>query len=353
MSDRSGKKPLSLIQSIKQRLIDDLIGAHYGNREIGDDKLWTEEERAEQKKRVLQVLDAHEREAADNAMFFEALKIDADAVKEFVDGGQRTLDEILVSKNSWPFTSLSELEGKFGKPAGGYVYWPMVEWGQKIPPEVANDAINFIRIPRLFAEELDQRYGLAADEFDVRPLRAWLGRFSIAVNRVWAHRILVDTGILKKDSAPTGPGAISAEAEMGSPGSVPSVRGVPIVRPEPDPEIAERLDAFIECTLQQYEAEAEGDLGRVYDCLQEKKFAVNGLDRNQKRRQLERLLNHANPAVRVSAATYLAKCAPKRALPVLEKMAVAGEIAGDQLMDRASMHARQTLWAHEDGLLDV
>jgi hypothetical protein len=350
MSDRPDKKPLSLIQSIKQRLIDDLISAHYGNREIGDDKPWTKQDRAEQKNRVLQALDAHEREAEGNAVFFEALRIDAEALKEFVDGGQRTLDEILVSKTHWPFKSLSELEEKFGGPASGYAYWPMIEWGQKIPPDAANDAINLVRIPRLLVEELDERYGRAADEFDALPLRAWLRRFSIEVNRVWAQRILVDTGILKKGSALVRQGVISPKAEMRSAGSVPSV---PISRPQPSPEIAERLDQFIESTLEQYEAEAEDDLGRIYDSLQEKRQAVNELDRNQKRRQLERLLDHANPAVRVSAATYLVKCAPQRVLPLLEKMAIAGETAGDRLIDLASTHARQTLWAYEDRLLDI
>jgi len=359
MSDEDRtKKYSSPVEAAKQRLIDDLVKVQME----AEDKALTAADVEAQRKKVLGVLESHQQELQSEEALLRELEVDTNAVKEFVDGGQRTLDQILVSKETQPFKSVEQLEEKFGKPGSGYVYWPLVVQGQKVSQDEANDAANFIRIPRLFAEELDERYRQTADEFDAHALRPWLGRYSLEVNHIWAYRILVNTGILRSGSVPiklsesgtttkaAAPSPSAARAE----GSVPSAGATRALH---QPECAEWVDAFGEAAIQQYDADEQGEFGEGDEAVLSKVFNVAELDREAKggRLALAPLLDHPNLAVRVSAATYLLKLMPARVLPMLQKIAAMQTPAElkQPHARQAAIHAQQALWVYEDGLLDV
>jgi hypothetical protein len=355
--DRS-KKNLSPVEAAKQRLIDDLVKVQMES----EDKTLTAADVEAQRHKVLGVLETHQQQIQTEESLLLELKVDADAVKEFVDGGQRTLDQILVSKESWPFKSIEQLEEKFGKPGSGYVYWPLVTPGQKVSQDEANDAANVIRIPRLLAEELDERYGLTADEFDAHALRPWLSRHSLEVNRIWAYRILVNSGILRDGSVPiklsnsgtTTKAAAPSSSMTRAGGSVPSAGAS---RAAPQLDSADWVEAFVEAAVQQYDADEQGEFGECDEAVQSKVFNVAELDREARggRTALAPLLDHPSLAVRVSAATYLLKQMPSRVVPMLQKIATIQRPAElKQPHARwAAIHAQQTLWVDEDGLLDV
>ncbi len=348
------KKYSSLAQSAKQRLIDDLLKAHFGKRDVGAGAHLSDAEREEQKKNVLDVLDTHMREMQSQEDFLRELKIDADAVKEFVDGGRRTLDQLLVSKESRPFESFEELDAHFGPLPDGYCYRYLAYELSDIPDKIFQDANNVVRLPIILDEEVTARYKAPGDEFLNDPsLECWLTSKPMDVKKLWALRVLANLGILKDQEVPS----IKPAA-----GSVPSA-GKRIVEPalpegaEKNPAVKALLDRFVEDAIVHYDAEEEEKYGGAFDGVWGKRCIVDELIeiRPWRRSALRPLLDHPDLGVRVSAAVYLLRSIPQIAIPVLRKIAAMKTSAEleQKHANIASAHAAQTLWMYEDGNLNI
>jgi hypothetical protein len=343
-NEKDPKKAPSLVESMKQDLIDKLVAASIEAKN-DDGSIDSEKLRKEQ----LAVLGKYDAIAGVAAETFTQLGADLSATQQFSEGGARKLDELLVSEEAWPFKDISELSDRFGPLPKGYCYRYLAPETVVVPKEISNLANNVIRIPSATDLGLEAQLDRPGDEIPDRSLGDWLGRRPVDLVRSWTLRVLSLLGVLKASEIPS----------VGLPsGSVPSAgaRSHPVSfeNPKLGPEIAELINDFREQSVFQYDGEEQEDdvsaLGGVcakrdiFDDLEARgPEAVSGL---------RTLLNDADIGVRVSAATYLLPSAPNLASQVLlDVVAHWSKQKNEERAYNAFIHARQALWMYEDGNL--
>lgn len=337
------KKKSSFVAGIKQKLIDALLDTADNGRDAKEDP--DGEKLREGLRGVLNEFD-EQTESAEGIM--AQLGTDVAAMQAFAGGGSRTLDELLVSTNSYPFDDISELSERFGALPKGYCYRYIVPETNAVSRDIADNANNVIRLPSALNLVVSEHFRSHGDEIPDRSLEEWLEWQPAELSRLWTLRVLSLFGILTRSELPRGErpaGSVAAAA----PDAVPADDA------EAGAEIAELVEGFREDALLHYDGEEdEGSdvsaLNGVYD--KRGTFAALKAIGPQAVAALRPLLDDPDIGVRVSAATYLLPSMPAMALPVLNEAASAWP--GDESekhSESATRHALQTLWMYEDGNL--
>lgn len=342
MADNDDSKKLSpLVESVKQKLIDELLAA--SERAKNDDgSIDTEQLRRDQ----LAILQKYDEQAGSAAEIFARLGKDVSATQKFAKGGARTLDELLVSKEPWPFEDISELSDRFGPLPSGYCYRFLAPATWMVPKNVANSANNVIRLPSALNLVVDAHFDLPGDEIMDRSLGDWLPGQSAELSRLWTLRVLSFFGILKRSEVP---------AAKISKGSVPSVGAATEALPkemELDPSLSALLQCFKREAVSQYDGEESEDDVSALGGVSAKRDTFLALMKIGKGAalKLRMLLDDPDIGVRVSAATYLLQLAPQIGMPVLQEIAATRPVDEDQKRARsAALHAQQAIWMYEDG----
>jgi hypothetical protein len=343
MADNEKPKLSPLVEGAKQKLIDELLDA--SDRATNDDGSINHEKL---RKEQLDILGKYDEQVGSAAEIFAQLGNDIAATQKFADAGTRTLDELLVSKEPWPFDDISELATKFGPLPKGYCYRYLApEIYHFVPKQVANKANNIIRLPSALNLVIDNHFQWPSDEFPELSLAAWLHGQPAEVNRLWTLRVLSLFGILKRSEVPVSPA--SEERISGT-----TAESFPEVKM--DPSLAALIDCFKEEAELQYDGEEEGSDVSALGGASDKqstfhalwKVGLNGC------LALQRLLGDPDIGVRVSAAIYLLGFAPQIALPLLRKIAATWPVdEGRKRARSAALHAQQAIWMYEDDKLAI
>jgi len=341
--DEKSKKTLPLVEGVKQSLVEELLAASgkNDNGSVDSEKLREEQ---------VAILKKYDEQAGAAAEIFRQLGTDLSAAQKFTDGSARTLDELLVSKEPWPFDDISELSDRFGPLPKGYRYRYLVPETRFVPREVADTANNIIRLPSAMNLAIKAHLERPGDEIPDRSLGEWLDKQPAELVRTWALRVLSLFGVLKASDVPGGKHVAGSMPTAGTQTRPSS--GLESVSTRP--EVAELIRGFRDQAVLQYDGEErESDvssLGGVRDkqgTFEELKALGPGAVL-----ELRSLLDDRDIGVRVSAATYLLPSAPDLALPVL--FDAVAHWTKEENEDRAYIaviHAKQTLWMYEDGNL--
>jgi hypothetical protein len=140
-------------------------------------------------------------------------RVAADALKEYVDAGSHTLDQIRMSPGSESFDSfdafkkLSEdndddliddiLDKRFGNAGDGYAYHHIIEQGSGQPTNVVQNSDNIVRIPRILHEAISGIYNEPGEGTGNLSLREWLRTQPEEVNRERGLKVMRDVGAIK------------------------------------------------------------------------------------------------------------------------------------------------------------
>jgi hypothetical protein len=341
-NDEQTKKTASFVKDVRQNLIDELIAVS-DKWNVGEDG--TNFEKMQEERRA--VLNKYEERAESAEQILGQLAITMKAVHEFTEAAPYKLNDLLVSKDSWPFEDLSQVDEHFGPLPEGYCYRNLVSHSFGISQAEANSANNLIRLPSEISSLMDADMNLAGDGIPDHDLLAWLASQSGALNRLWNLRELAHLGIIESSDLPAvgiqkgaGPGGKAAASE-------------PAGDLEMNQEIKKWVDDFVDFCLLHYNGQEEnsdveilGGVGAKRDAFKRLREIPNGCA------ALRSLLDHAEIAVRVSAAIYLLASEPQSALPVLQK--VAATWSGDETKKHgrpACLNAQRALWMHQDGKL--
>jgi hypothetical protein len=278
------------------------------------------------------------------------LATDASAAESFFKDCPYKLDDLLVSKESWPFSEISELSERFGPLPKGYRYRYLAPESRAVPAAVANNANNVIRIPSSVDDVLTDDWQRPGDEVPDGTLGKLLSKQSAALNRLWTMRHLVDLCIVSSDDTGEGKRA---------PRSVPLVGSKPSPRTAPsdaikDPRVANLVKKFEEQSLSQYDAADKDNKAAVSACVVEKRsiFKTLGEIGPNAFLALGTLLDHRDVGVRVSAATYLLPQAPQTALPILRQVTALWPGNSKKKHESVAIyHAQHAIWMYEDGNL--
>ena len=137
------------------------------------------------------------------------LRVNIDALREFVAGGPRTLEQLRMSSDGTSFPTFDafkkvddwneELAKRFGSAGPGYLYHHIVEQSSGLPDGVVHNTDNIVRIPRLLHEEINSIFSKSQNGSDKRSLHDWLKDQPIEVHREKGLQVLRDLGILKSD----------------------------------------------------------------------------------------------------------------------------------------------------------
>lgn len=342
--DRQRKKPSSFVQSFRKKLINELIAVSDKWR-VGEDGTNFEEFQKER----LAVLNKYDQQSESAKNIFGQLAIDIKAANEFADGGPWTLNDLLVSKESWPFDELSQVDEHFGSLPPGYCYRNIVSESYSVPKAEANNANNLLRLPSSFNLVVDADMELAGDGIPHRTLLDWLRMQSGELNRLWNLRVLVHLAVLRRSELP--PSKLHRD---GGPWGETAV-GEPIGKFDANSEINSLIDGFIGQTMIQYNGQERGsDVDTIGGVCDKRDTFKRLTEIPGGREALRPLLSHREIGVRVSAAIYLLDSAPQLALPVLQQ--VAATWPGNEKVRHsrcACLNAQRALWMYEDGKLSV
>ncbi len=340
VDDENPKKSSQLVEGVKQRLVDELLASSDGARKA-DGSIDSEKLRGGQ----LGILKKFGKRIGAAAGIFMKLGADLSAAQSFfANGGARTLDELLVSKEAWPFDDISELSGRFGPLPKGYSYRCLVPETRAVPKKVANVANNVVRLPSALDLAIKKHLGRSGDEIPGRSLGEWLDGQPGELVRLWSLRLLSLFKALKSTEVSAGEDAI---------GNGPTARPVS-GSANPGLDIGTWVNEFREAAIFQYDGEEKEDDVSIRSGVFEKrdifeKLSAFGSDAVF---ELRPLLDDPDIGVRVSAATYLLPIASEIALPVfLDIVGHWPECGNEERGYCANSHARQTLWMYEDGNL--
>jgi len=331
---KTPKKASSLADLLRQSLIAKLLAASDESRNAGGE---VDGEKLREKQ--LAVLKDGEEKTKSILGIFAQLGSDVSAVRKFAAVGPHKLRELLVSDEAQPFDAISDLSARFGPLPKGYCYRYLAPESRLVSKATANRADNVIRLPTLLNRLVDKRLGMPGDEIPDRSLGEWLADQPAEVSRLWALRVLVLLGILKRADLPDLP---VTEPENSS---VPGISG-------PGSHTAALIAEFRKNALLHYEGEEKEDVASAWNGVAGKRSVVAQLQERSATSALVPLLDDSEISVRVSAATYLLPITSDKALDVIYGAAA---VAADRLtlkhMDAARIHAWQTIWMHDDGNL--
>jgi hypothetical protein len=342
-SDGKSGKPMSIVQSFKQKLIEELIEA--------SDKLKVGEggenfEKLQQER--LAILNKYEKQTESAQEVAGQFATDMKAVHEFAEGGPYRLNDLLVSKDSWPFDTLSQVSSHFGLLPPGYCYRNLVvaPYDDLERPETKN-ACNLIRLPSAFSSLVDESMNLAGDGIPNRSLTDWLKTQSAQLIRLWSLRVLAERGILRRSELP----AVAVQ-KGGGPWGKP-VGSEPAAEPGTTPKLKRLMDEFVEHCMFHYNGQERGSDVEIIAGVVEKRDIFQQLTEIPGGvAALRPLLDHPEIPIRVSAAIYLLLSDPQSALPVLQ--GVAATWPGDEdvkYSQSGPLNAQRALWMYRDGNL--
>jgi hypothetical protein len=338
------KKSSPFVEGLKQKLTDELLAGSDKARKA-DGSIDTEKLRGEQ----LGILKKYGKRIRAAAGIFTKLGADLSATQDFfAKGGARTLDELLVSKEAWPFRDILELSDRFGPLPKGYSYRYLVPETRIVPKKVADVANNVIKLPSALNLAVKKHLDRPGDEISDRSLAEWLDGRPAELVRLWTLRILSLFRVLKATEVPAGKRSI---------GDVPAAGARHVAgSANSSPEIATLINEFREAAMFQYDGEEKGDDVSIRSGVLEKKNILKKLNAfgSDAVLELRSLLSDPDIGVRASAGTYLLPMASEIALPVLLNIAAHWHECGNE--DRgycANNHAKQTLWMYEDGNLQL
>jgi hypothetical protein len=342
VDNENPKKSLPLVEGVKQRLVDELLASSDGARKA-DGSIDGEKLRGGQ----LGILKRFGKRIGAAAGIFMRLGADLSAAQSFfANGGARTLDELLVSKEAWPFDDISELSDRFGPLPKGYSYRFLVPETRVVPKKIANVANNVIRLPSAVDLAVKKHLDRPGDEIPDRSFAEWLNKQPAELVRLWTLRILSLFRVLKATEVPAGEDA----SENAPSTAARPVSGNAISRSD----IAALINEFREAAMFQYDGEEKGDDVSMRGSVLEKRGIFEKLNASGPDAVLELrpLLSDPDIAVRVSAATYLLPTSSEVALPVfLDIVAHWPECGNEERGYCANNHARQALWMFDDGNL--
>lgn len=351
--DVQPNKSSSFVQGIKQKLIGELLGAADGSKNAAGE---TDSEKLQEKTRS--ILKRYDEETQSAELIFAQLKTDVAAVEAFADKAPYDLNDLLVSKEPWPFEDLSQLAGRFGALPQGYCYRYLAPETYVVPAEVANKANNVIRIPSALNLVVSKYFEASGDEIPYHSLGEWLEHQSAELYRLWTLRVLSHCGIVDRSALPTLKPRTGSVPSAGPKKEIPATiaQAAPQYAKATDPTIADLVDDFEEQAILHYGGEErekyDDTFGGIYDKIDTYR-ALQNIGPHAIL-ALSPLLNHPDVGVRVSAATYLLPSEPQIALPVLRQVIARGHVGEEQMrLRRAILHARQTIWMYEDGNLKL
>ncbi len=341
-NDEQTKKTPSFVKDVRQNLIDELIAVS-DKWKVGEDG--TNFEKMQEERRA--VLNKYEEQAESAEQILGQLAIEMKAVHEFTEAAPYKLNDLLVSKDSWPFEDLSQVDAHFGALREGYCYRNLVSHSFGISQAEANSANNLIRLPSAISSLMDEDMNLSGDGIPDHDLFTWLDSQSGALNRLWNLRELAHLGIIESSDLPV-VGVQKGAALWGR-----AAASEPAGDLEMTQEIKKWVDDFVDFCLLHYNGqEGENDVD-VLGAVGAKRNAFKRLKEIPSGHAVLRsLLVHAEIAVRVSAAIYLLASEPQSALPVLQR--VAATWPGDRTKKysrSACVNAQRALWMHQDGKL--
>ena len=283
------------------------------------------------------------------AEIFAQLGADLSVAQAFSNDGAKTLDELLVSKEPWPFDDISELSGRFGPLPKGYSYRYLAPETHVVSRKAADVANNVVKLPSAMDLAVSDHLDRPGDEIPDRSLGDWLGDKPAELVRTWTLRILSLFGALKASEIPSG---------RRLSGSVPTTgtRSQPAMSDSPklSLEIGELINNFKEESVFQYDGEEQEDDVSTLGGVSAKQDIFRELETlgSEAVLALGTLLNDPDIGVRVSAATYLLPSMPDVASRVLlDVVARWSEEENEERGYNAFIHAKQTLWMYEDGNL--
>ena len=337
------EKSTSFVQRIRQKLIDDLIAVSDKSK-VGEDGANSEKLQEER----LAVLNKYGQQTESAEQVLGKLATEMKALHGFAEGGPYKLNDLLVSKDSWPFEDLSQVDAHFGPLPNGYCYRNLVSESYSASKVEANNANNLIRLPSAFSSLVNADLRLAGDGIPNGTLFDWLRNQPGALNRLWNLRALAERGVLQRSELP-----MVAMQEGGGPWGKAVARGEPVGAPQMTPEIKQWLDDFVSfCSMHYNGQERENDvdtIGGVFDkkdAFKRLKEIPNGPG------ALRLMIDHRQISVRVSASIYLLLSDPQLALPVLQQVAATKASDGKNKHSRcARVNAQRALWMYRDGML--